>query len=250
MIPTKSFHSVPITTATANDAVDLVIDRALNGPPTTFRLVNAGTFDAAVSVPEYMEILRGDGVNLPDGRPLSLVLQRTRPRNRPVEQVRGPWLFETVLDRGRSNSLRHFLLGASEQTLRKLEDAIERKFPGTLIVGTYSPPFRTRTEEELAHADEVVIRSEAHIVWVALGTPKQDAEALRILRAVGVTTAAVGAAFDFTAETKKPAPRLVRKLGLEWMFRLLSEPKRLWRRYLIGNSRFIYLSAVHLRNRS
>jgi len=85
--------------------------------------------------------------------------------------------------------------------------------------------------------------SGAQVVWVGLGTPKQDFEAQRICDSLQVTAAAVGAAFDFVAGTKPEAPDWMRRLSLEWAFRLMSEPRRLWRRYLFGNSRFIMLVA-------
>lgn len=241
-----SFVDVPVAATTADEAVEAVLTAA-HRSSTTYRLVNAGTFDAAWSRPDYWALLRGDGVNLPDGRPLSSVLSRTTARDRHCDQVRGPWLFEECLDRGRRRGTRHFFLGATDETLASLVSEATRRWPGIEVAGTYSPPFRTQTAEDLARQDQLVRDSGADIVWVALGTPKQDAEALRIWRSTGITTAAVGAAFDFTAGTKRVAPVLVTRLHAEWLFRLLSEPRRLWRRYLVGNTRFVWLSAKHLR---
>lgn len=239
-----SFLDIPIAATTADDAVEAVLSAA-GSRPTTFRLVNAGTLDAAATRPEYWQLLRGEGVNLPDGRPLSAVL--TRINGVDCEQVPGPWLFERCLDLGRERGTRHYLLGATQDTLNSLVAASEAKFPGVRIVGTYSPPFGARSSDELASQDDALTASGADIVWVALGTPKQDSEALRIFRATGVTTAAVGAAFDFTAGTKRRAPELVQRLGLEWLHRLLSEPRRLLRRYVVGNLRFIVLAWRHRR---
>lgn len=249
MLPTKNFSGVPIVASSRDRVSAQVIQTALDGPATTFRLVNAGTFDAASRVETYSDLLRGEGFNLPDGRPLTEVIRRTAPADVAVDQVRGPWLFEDILARGRTVALRHFLLGSSDETLGALMREIESKFPGTLVVGSHSPPYRLRTDHELAAADAEVMASGAHIVWVALGTPKQDAEAIRILRATGLTTVAVGAAFDFTAGTTKPAPAIVQRLGLEWLFRLATEPRRLWRRYLIGNTRFLVMTLKHFRER-
>jgi N-acetylglucosaminyldiphosphoundecaprenol N-acetyl-beta-D-mannosaminyltransferase len=240
-----SFIDVPVAATAADAAVDAVLDAA-HGMSTTFRLVNAGTFDAAWSRPDYWALLRGEGVNLPDGRPLWSVLSRTTARDKDCEQVRGPWLFEACLDEGRKRGTKHFFLGATDQTLARLIDEARTRWPGVEIAGAFSPPFRPWTAEDLAEQDRMIRGSGADIVWVALGTPKQDAEALRIWQSTGVTTAAVGAAFDFTARTKRGAPALATRLHAEWLFRLLSEPRRLWRRYLIGNARFVWLGARHI----
>lgn len=126
--------------------------------------------------------------------------------------------------------------------LVKLQQNLEARFPGVEIVGTYSPPFRSLSEAELDAQDELILRSGADIVWVGLGTPKQDHEVRRLADSLHVTACAVGAAFDFTAGTKREAPKWMTRVGLEWTFRLISEPRRLWKRYLIGN--FVFLAAI------
>ena len=143
------------------------------------------------------------------------------------------------MDRGREVSLRHYLLGSTPETLQKLQHSLESRYPGVRIVGSYSPPFRTMTPEELQKQDDEIRASGAEIVWVGLGTPKQDYEAAR-LASVGIMCAAVGAAFDFSAGTKAVSPQWVTALGLEWLHRLLSEPRRLWKRYAWGNVVFLY----------
>ncbi len=116
------------------------------------------------------------------------------------------------------------------------------QFPGLKVVGSASPPFRPMTPAERFSQDEDIRTSGAAFVWVGLGTPKQDFEAARICHQLGVTTVAVGAAFDFLARTKREAHPLLRQLGLEWAHRLATEPRRLWRRYLFGNIRFMRLA--------
>jgi N-acetylglucosaminyldiphosphoundecaprenol N-acetyl-beta-D-mannosaminyltransferase len=100
------------------------------------------------------------------------------------------------------------------------------------------------TPEEVSAQDSLILESKADIVWVGLGTPRQDFECARITKELGLTTVAVGAAFDFFSGLKKESPKWMTKLGLEWIFRFASEPKRLWRRYLVGN--FVFLWAVLL----
>ena len=133
----------------------------------------------------------------------------------------------------------HYLLGSDADTLAALVTAIRYRFPGVSIAGTDSPPFRDPSQGELVDRDERIRRSGAHVVWVGLGTPKQDYEVARLASATGTVAIAVGAAFDFVAGTKPQAPLWMQRSGLEWLFRLASEPRRLWRRYLFGNARFI-----------
>lgn len=143
--------------------------------------------------------------------------------------------------------LKHFLLGSTEDVLGLLESQLRKRFPDAIIVGLESPPFRPLSSGEQAAQDARIVQSNADIVWIGLGTPKQDFEAQRVATCLGVTTIAVGAAFDFTAGTVREAPAWISNAGFEWMFRLLREPRRLWRRYLIGNFGFIRaLIAGHL----
>jgi N-acetylglucosaminyldiphosphoundecaprenol N-acetyl-beta-D-mannosaminyltransferase len=247
MTTTRNFGHVPIRVAGDGQAAEDLLRRALAAEvPTTYRLVNAYTLALASRDPAYERVLQGPGINLPDGLPLAKVLSWTNP-DIPVDRVRGPSLFEECLDRGRKLGVRHYLLGGTRDTLAKLTREIQRRFPGAVIVGAESPPFRGLSDDERAAQVERVRASQAHVVWVALGTPKQDFEALRLMRDAGVTTAAVGAAFDFTAGTVRQAPEWMRSAGLEWLFRLGTEPRRLWRRYLFGNARFLLLVAKHLR---
>jgi N-acetylglucosaminyldiphosphoundecaprenol N-acetyl-beta-D-mannosaminyltransferase len=243
---TVDFHGVDVAATNPHAAADELISRALGAaPPIAYRLVNSYTFALASRDDSYMEVLRSPGINLPDGGPLSTVLDRTS--NVECQQVRGPGLFEDCLDRGRERGLRHFFLGGSPEALDQLVSQVQLRFPGCEIAGAWSPPFRALTEEELEQQDRMIDRSGAHIVWVGLGTPKQDVEALRLVHSIGITTAAVGAAFDFTAGTKAVAPLWMQRTHLEWLFRLATEPRRLWKRYLFGNVQFMTLALQHTR---
>lgn len=208
-------------------------------------LVNSYTIALANRNGEYRELLCGSAVNLPDGRPLSVVTRRSA---EPLHQVRGPGLFDEVMNIGRKSGIRHFLLGSDEETLTKLKTELERRYPGVQIVGAYSPPFRPLTNEEYEVQDRAIHDSNAQIVWVGLGTPKQDFEAQRVARSQSVVAIAVGAAFDFVAGTKAEAPTWVRRIGFEWLFRLACEPRRLWKRYLFGNAEFMFAVAKDMRS--
>jgi N-acetylglucosaminyldiphosphoundecaprenol N-acetyl-beta-D-mannosaminyltransferase len=143
------------------------------------------------------------------------------------------------MDKGRERGIRHYLLGNTDEVLADLRAELERRYPGVTIVGSHKSYFRPLTPEELAAQDADIRAAEPDIVWVGLGTPLQDAETRRIARELGKVAIGVGVVFDFVAGRKPVAPRIMTTLGIEWLFRLLSEPRRLWRRYLIGNAVFL-----------
>lgn len=140
--------------------------------------------------------------------------------------------------------IKHFFYGATDEVLKQLKENLLVKFPGLEIAGMYSPPFRPLTEPEKEDVARLINASGADIVWCGLGTPKQDywiAEFRPKLRCAAIL--AVGAAFNFHAGEVRQAPRWMMGCGLEWLFRLYVEPRRLWRRYLIGNPRFVLMVA-------
>jgi N-acetylglucosaminyldiphosphoundecaprenol N-acetyl-beta-D-mannosaminyltransferase len=151
--------------------------------------------------------------------------------------------MEAALDASGPDGPRHYLLGGSPATLAVLESQIAERWPGAVVVGAESPPFRALSVAEVAEQDARIRDSGATIVWVGLGTPKQDWEVARLAASVPVVAMAVGAAFDFIAGVKPQAPIWMQKSGTEWAFRFASEPKRLAKRYLWGNPRFLVAAA-------
>ncbi len=233
----RSIRGITFRVASARDAADWVCSRAtLERRGIDVHLVNAYTFSLCEGE-EFRSVISRAGANFPDGKPITWI---SRLGSAPsLNQVRGPQLFLDVVDRGRATGLRHFLLGGSERTLKILKERLLAAYPGAEIVGSYSPPFRAMTEEERHFQDNAIRKSKAQVVWVGLGTPKQDFEAKRLSSVANVVAVAVGAAFDFAAGTKREAPRWISSIGLEWLFRLLTEPRRLWKRYLVGNVKFV-----------
>ena len=203
-------------------------------------LCNAYTIALADKDPGLRSLLRRSTLNFPDGTSV-VWANRVLHRNTSVPEVRvyGPDLFLDVVARGRAAGLRHFLVGSTPYVLERLAHELGRRFPGVTVVGTSSPPFRELTDCEMAEQIRLLLSSGAQVVWLGLGTPKQDWEAARLAAAVPAVFCAVGAAFDFVAGTKKQAPAWMQRRGLEWSYRLATEPRRLWRRYLFGNARFL-----------
>lgn len=177
----------------------------------------------------------------PDGMP---VVWWGRRKGHDVGRVYGPDLMTAICTRSPELGLKHFLYGGGEGLAHELASALKRRFPGIDIAGTYTPPFRPLSEEERAEVVRLIDESDADIVWVGLSSPKQErfmaemAPGLQCGVMIGV-----GAAFDFLAGKKPQAPRVIQRSGLEWLFRLATEPRRLWRRYLVNNSTFLWLIA-------
>jgi len=188
------------------------------------------------------------GLVTPDGMPL-VWLSRMKGSHH-VEQVCGTDLMLAVCERSAQRGYRHYFYGGADGVAKILATRLKARFLGLNVAGTYSPPFRPLNSEE----DQVVVRlinaAQPHIVWVGMGVPKQErwmAEHIGQLNAPVLI--GVGAAFDFLAGSRVRAPRWMQKSGLEWFFRLMSEPQRLWRRYLIDNPWFLWLVLLQALNR-
>jgi N-acetylglucosaminyldiphosphoundecaprenol N-acetyl-beta-D-mannosaminyltransferase len=239
---------VRFVSADLDAAADAVSDHAKRGTDGMHvHLLNAYSIALAERHPHYLASVSGDAVNLPDGKPIGWI-SLARRDTRPLQQIRGVQFFLRTFERGLEKGVRHFLLGSTPETLQLLESQLRFRYPHAEIVGSYSPPFRALNSDELLEQDRMIRKSGAEIVWVGLGTPKQDLEAARLARALPITAVAVGAAFDFVAGTVREAPAFVSRCGMEWAYRLLREPRRLWRRYLIGN--VVFVRAVFSRARA
>ena len=200
-------------------------------------LCNAWTLAYGLKDPAHADRVDSGDLNLPDGMPLVWLGKRF---GLPISnRVYGPDLMSQTLDQGRSSGLRHYLYGTTEETLSQLQERLETRFPGAQIVGSEAPPFRPSTRIEEQSLAARIRDSQADVVWIGLGTPQQDELVHRLRPEVPAVLIPVGAAFDFLAGNKSQAPKWMQQRGLEWLFRLCSEPKRLWRRYLIGNLVFV-----------
>ncbi|MBW3660431.1 MAG: WecB/TagA/CpsF family glycosyltransferase [Gemmatimonadetes bacterium] len=187
---------------------------------------------------ELRRIHNAAGLVTPDGMPLVWLSRLSGFHD--VRRVYGPDLMLECCARSVERGWKHFLYGGAEGVPELLAERLRERFPGIDIVGAYSPPFRPLTDEEDERIVETIDRSEADIVWVGLGTPKQERwMSDHVGRFSASVLVGVGAAFDFHAGLKRQAPAWIQRAGLEWLFRLLSEPRRLWRRYCINNPLFI-----------
>jgi N-acetylglucosaminyldiphosphoundecaprenol N-acetyl-beta-D-mannosaminyltransferase len=233
---------IPITACTPEEAAHEVV-RLATSPlerGVDVHLCNAYTLALADKDGEFKSLLQRAAINFPDGK---AVVWANRLRHRrldlPSDRVYGPDLFLDVFRLGEVIGLRHYLLGSTPDVLASLETQLRRRFPKACIAGTESPPFRELSGPERQAQTERIRSTGAQVIWVGLGTPKQDWEAAGLAHELPLVFIAVGAAFDFVAGAKQQAPLWAQRGGLEWAFRLALEPRRLWKRYLFGNVRFV-----------
>lgn len=230
---------VPFEVTTLRGAVDQIVTLASAAKPTAVRLSNAYCVALASKDPSYEALLNSDGLNFPDGTPVVWFMRAKAEDSRP-DRVRGPSLFKDTLSETQDMNIGHFFLGTSDETLNKLMSRLKDDLPNLKVSGHYAPPYAPLSAESIEICVREVRNTDAQIVWVALGTPKQDFLAAELATDTGLVCVAVGAAFDFAAGTTKEAPIWIQNSGFEWLYRLISEPKRLWRRYLFSNIVFIY----------
>lgn len=205
---------------------------------------------AAYDEPGLAAVYRSAGMVTPDGMPLVWI---ARTRGHPhVRRVYGPELMLACCDQFRERGVRHYFYGGAEGVPELLAERLLERYPGLQVAGVHSPPFRELTDAERDRDVQRINDASADIVWVGLGAPKQDYwMAEHVGRLAAPVLLGVGAAFDFHSGRKRQAPAWMRRSGLEWLFRLLAEPGRLGRRYLIGNSRFLaLLAAEEIRRRA
>ncbi len=204
-------------------------------------LSNVHTTVMAYEDAEYMAVQNGAAYALPDGKPLSAV---SRKRGfYAARRVAGPDLMGEMFRDAQNNGtqLRHYFYGGSVETVRALEARLHAEYPSLRCAGFVSPPFRPLTGEEDADAVRLINESGADILWVGLGAPKQEKWMKAHEGKVRAVMLGVGAGFDFHAGTVKRAPKWMQRCSLEWLYRLIQDPGRLFKRYLKTNLKFLWL---------
>jgi N-acetylglucosaminyldiphosphoundecaprenol N-acetyl-beta-D-mannosaminyltransferase len=224
-------------------AGELLVVHASRGEGGYVCLCNVHVLTAALHDEELLRAVTGAAVRFPDGAPVAWLIRRLgSPQAR---RIGGPDLVPQVVDTGRKEALRHFLVGSTERDLATLADEFRTRFPGCEIVGALAPPFAARPP--VAEAVEAIRSAQPHLVWVGLGAPKQELWSVRASAELpGVTFVGVGAAFDFLAGVKRRAPSWMHGAGLEWLYRLASEPRRLFSRYARSNTEFVWRAGFEL----
>ena len=186
----------------------------------------------------FRQALNTFNIVCPDGQPVRWYLNYFH-HARLADRVCGTRGMMAVCQVAAARGIPIYLYGSTARTLRLLETKLRRAIPALLINGVESPPFRPLTPEEDAAVVRRINESGARLVFIGIGSPKQESFASKHRAQIDAVSLCVGAAFDFIAGTKRRAPQWMQKAGLEWLFRLCSEPRRLWRRYLGNNCRFV-----------
>ena len=200
-------------------------------------ICNAHSAVTAAQDPAFRAAVAGADMATPDGAPVAWMLRRLGFAGQ--QRINGPDLMWRLCERAANDSRTIYLLGSTEQTLAALQSRLQARWPALVVAGAVSPPFRPLTADEDRALVEQVNASGAHLVFVSLGCPKQERWMADHQRQIAGVMLGVGAAFDFHAGTVRRAPEWMRRNGLEWLHRLASEPRRLWRRYLLTNSAFV-----------
>jgi N-acetylglucosaminyldiphosphoundecaprenol N-acetyl-beta-D-mannosaminyltransferase len=192
----------------------------------------------AQSDPEFRQILNAAFLNTPDGMPMSWVGRLQGFQD--MDRVYGPDLLLSICAATQDGCVRHFFYGGAPGVADALRSALTARFPGLCVCGTFSPPYRRLNVEEGAELVLHLQQAQPHICWIGLSTPKQERFMAEYLDKLPTTLMiGVGAAFDMHSGRIRQAPRWMQRNGLEWLFRLAQEPKRLWRRYLVNNPLFV-----------
>ncbi len=231
-----------LTLASARDLIVSLGTRDPHSAPARYVCVTTvhGVGEARAD-PAFRRILNASWLTTPDGMPLVWL----GPRG--IERVYGPDLLLAVCDAGRTVGLTHYFYGGNPGVAEELSARLTARFPGLAVVGTVTPPFRPLNATEAATLRADVARTRPDVIWVGLGTPKQErfmAEFAPTLDA-GVLIG-IGAAFDFHSGRVRQAPRWMQRSGLEWLFRLCTEPRRLGPRYLKTNPLFVLRTFAQL----
>lgn len=201
-------------------------------------VANVHTTVMAFRDEKYRKIQNESWMTIPDGKPLSLVSRKRGFTD--AQRVPGPDLMVKVFEASKEKGYRHFFYGSTDQTLRMLRENIEKKYPYVNIVGMYSPPFRSLTAEEDQQIVAMINKTHPDFVWVGLGAPKQEIWMAEHKNKVQAIMIGVGAAFDFEAGVVKRAPKWMQEMYLEWLHRILQDPKRLIPRYVSTNAAFLW----------
>jgi exopolysaccharide biosynthesis WecB/TagA/CpsF family protein len=241
MLTTYPVIDAKIVGTSMPDALDMVMGRAEISAGGYACFVNAHVAVMTRQNNEVKSAIRDATYAFADGMPVYLVGKYLYGLE--MEKISGPDFLARMFESERGRQLRHYFYGGAPQVLEKLLASLRERYPGCNIVGSMSPPFRALSEKEQAVAFDAIRESRPQIVWIGLGAPKQEfwmhKNSKQFPRAMLM---GVGAAFDFHAGTIKRAPVWVQRSGLEWLHRIFQEPARLWKRYLVTNSLFMFFT--------
>ncbi len=229
------------------DASDVIVKWALKRESRYVCVANVHMVMEAYDTQSFQDVVNNADLTTPDGMPLVWSMRLLGAQEQ--QRVYGPTLTLHICEKAAHSGVPIALYGGTEESLLNFEEFLKRTFPGISIVCSIAPPFRSLDTHEDAEYTRIICESGAGIVFVGIGCPKQEKWMAAHKGRIPAVMIGVGAAFDFHSGTIKQAPAILQQCGLEWLFRLFMEPKRLWKRYLKHNPRFIlYFSKQFLTN--
>ena len=229
---------VNVSATTYDELLGTIIQATKQGIPAIVDHMPVHGLVTACGDPYLKSVMNDFDVVAPDGQPIRWALNLLYNTKLPDRVCGSELMLKLCLQAAESN-VGIYLYGSEPHVVEKLRENLIRQFPSLQVVGCESPPFRPLTQEEDKAMVERINRSGAGIVFIGLGCPKQDVFAYEHRNSINAVQICVGAAFDFHSGNKKMAPVWMQRNGLEWLFRLLTEPRRLWRRYLVTNTIFL-----------
>ena len=239
-LPTESIFGIPYVASNLQEACTHWVQLAKETEipqllaHSDVHVLTRALHDAA----DYGTGLRTFDFICPDGMPIVWLMRR---KGAPANRLYGPDVMEWMWKLGREAGIRHFLLGGSEEAIARLKENLEQRYPGAEVTGHYCPPMPPWPEGEDERMLAAIRQSGAHCVWVGLGCPKQERWLFEHRAQLPPALYfGVGAAFNFHAGLVQQAPAWIRAHGLEWLYRLCKEPRRLFKRYLVHNTRFLW----------
>lgn len=240
----KKVLSINISTGKYRTFVDNIIDLSLKKKPSYVCVANVHMVIESHGNSDYAGIVNGADIITPDGMPLIKMLDYLYKIKQ--DRVAGMDIFPDLLSEAEKKKAAAFFYGSSQEVLDKIKDKICGEFPKLKIAGLHSPPFRELSESEENEIIKKINDSGASLIFVALGCPKQEIWMNRMMGKINGVMVGVGGAFPVFAGISKRAPLWMQKASLEWLYRLVREPGRLWKRYFVTNSKFLYLSLIEL----
>lgn len=228
---------VPITATNMGDALAFISEHLTEIKGEYICVSNAHTTVMAHDDPAYYRVQTESLMSVPDGKPLSVVGRKAVPT---MSRVTGPDLMREVFEVSAERGYRHYLYGNTRENLDALVEALERDYPGIDICGAEPSVFRDMTPLEEAELAGRINRTEPDFVWVALGAPRQECFCHRMRGSIDGLMVGVGGAFNILAGITPEAPVWMQNLSLDWLYRLIQEPKRLFGRYFVTNSKFMF----------
>lgn len=237
---TINILGVNIAVTNMTDTIRAITDNLEEWRGKYICVSNVHTTVTAYENEEYRQIQNGAVMALPDGGPLSSYARKHGYKE--AQRVTGPDLMQKILKISAERKWKHFFYGSSQNTLDKLKEVIMIRYENVEVVGMISPPFRELTEEEDTEYIKVINDANPDFVWIGLGAPKQEIFMNAHENRINALMLGVGAAFDYESGKIKRAPHWMQKHDLEWLYRLIQDPKRLFKRYLATNLKFIRLT--------